>query len=94
MHGFLNYTTNYVLIKCYSLKTMFLSLRFMCINLLFVVTYDELPSVRGVGSSKSLFFRENLLGVLYCNEIYGLLLRFRNQILIMILGKNVCMHFI
>ena len=33
---------------------------------------DELPFELDVDHSKSLIFRENLLGVLHWNEIYGL----------------------
>jgi hypothetical protein len=39
---------------------------------LFLVTYDEIPYGLGVDHSKSLNFRENLLGVLHWYDISGL----------------------
>uniref|UniRef100_A0A0A9CJ48 Uncharacterized protein n=1 Tax=Arundo donax TaxID=35708 RepID=A0A0A9CJ48_ARUDO len=41
------------------------SVKMMCEELLFDVAYDEMPHELGVGRSKSLNFRENLLGVLH-----------------------------
>lgn len=48
--------------------------------LAFLLANDELPSKLDVDHSKSLNFRENLLGVLHLNEIHGLLLRFINKL--------------
>jgi hypothetical protein len=43
-----------------------------CYNDLFLVTCDEIPYGVGADHSKSLIFRENLLGVLHWYDIYGL----------------------
>jgi hypothetical protein len=53
---------------------------------------DELPCNLGVDRSRSLNFRENLLGVLHWNEIYGLLLSFIIAVLSKVMRKFRCIY--